>query len=309
MISNNGWLDIATVEATFDVRLEQAMNGPANFIKGQGGLPMLRIETPESTAEIYLHGAHVAHFQRKNEPPLLWLSRESKFEAGKAIRGGIPVILPWFGPRDNAPAHGFARIKQWQLIETRKLAEGKVTIHLRLPHCAEMETYGEFIADYRVTIGDALELELTLTNPSAGRELAIEDCLHTYFAVGDIGEISIAGLKGTKYLDKVAGGEEKTETNDAITISSEVDRVYMDTTSVVEIQDRKLRRKIRVEKGGSSATVVWNPWIAKARAMADFGDEEYRGMVCVESGNVGKNRLMLAPGKSASMRVKLSAGA
>jgi len=28
--------------------------------------------------------------------------------------------------------------------------------------------------------------------------------------------------------------------------------------------------------------VVWNPWQAKAAAMADFGDGEYRGMVCVE---------------------------
>lgn len=171
-----------------------------------------------------------------------------------------------------------------------------------------MEAYGEFVADYRVTVGEALELELTVANPFADRDLAIEDCLHTYFAIGDIGEISITGLRGTKYLDKVAGSVEKTETNDAITISSEVDRVYIDTTSAVEILDRKLRRKIRVEKQGSAATVVWNPWIAKSKAMADFGDEEYHEMVCVESGNVGKNRLTLAPGKSATMRVKLSAG-
>jgi D-hexose-6-phosphate mutarotase len=235
----------------------------------------------------------------------LWLSRESKFETGKAIRGGIPVILPWFGPRENAPAHGFARVKEWELVEI-STANGGISVHMRLAHCAEMESFGAFTADHVVTVGDALELELTVANPSTDRELAIEDCLHTYFAIGDISEVAVAGLKGAKYLDKVGGSVEKTETNDVITFNSEVDRVYMDTTSPVEILDRKLRRKIRVEKEGSSATVVWNPWIAKAKAMPDFGDEEYHEMVCVESGNVGKNHLTLAPGKSSTMRVKLS---
>ena len=31
--------------------------------------------------------------------------------------------------------------------------------------------------------------------------------------------------------------------------------------------------------------------------MPDFGDEEYHGMVCVEAGNVGENKLTLASGK------------
>ncbi len=43
--------------------------------------------------------------------------------------------------------------------------------------------------------------------------------------------------------------------------------------------------------------------------MADFGDEEYPGMVCVESGNVGKNSITLAPGKSATLTAKLSSAA
>ncbi|CAG8812728.1 18139_t:CDS:1, partial [Gigaspora rosea] len=30
---------------------------------------------------------------------------------------------------------------------------------------------------------------------------------------------------------------------------------------------------------------VWNPWI-KARSISDFGDEEYKNMVCVEPGTV-----------------------
>src|SRR5882724_6110167 len=89
--------------------------GHMNVVKGQGGLPMLRVDTEWSSAEIYLHGAHVTRFQKKNESPLLWLSQESKFDDRSAIRGGIPVILPWFGGREGASAHGFARVKDWEL--------------------------------------------------------------------------------------------------------------------------------------------------------------------------------------------------
>src|SRR5579871_4869711 len=107
--------------------------GRVSFMAGSGGLPKLEIETAWSTAEIYLHGAHVTHFQKNGEPPLLWMSGSSRFEAGSPIRGGVPVILPWFGPRAGAPAHGFARVKDWDLKEIALLADGRVSVHLRLP--------------------------------------------------------------------------------------------------------------------------------------------------------------------------------
>jgi D-hexose-6-phosphate mutarotase len=70
--------------------------------------------------------------------------------------------------------------------------------------------------------------------------------------------------------------------------------------------DRKLRRKIRIEKSGSASTVIWNPWLAKAQQMPDFGNEEYKQMICVESGNVARNRLSLAPGRTAVLKVTFS---
>src|SRR5262249_21931835 len=131
-----------------------------------------------------------------------------------------------------------------------------------------------------------LGLELIVTNTSKASKLEFEECLHTYFAVEDITATSVAGLKGVSYLDKTASFAKKSETEEAIRISSEVDRVYLDTKGTVEIRDEQLKRVIRVEKENSSSTVVWNPWIAKAQAMVDFGNEEYQKMVCVESGNV-----------------------
>jgi D-hexose-6-phosphate mutarotase len=104
----------------------------------------------------------------------------------------------------------------------------------------------------------------------------------------------------------VEGYAHKTEANDAITISSETDRVYLDTTNTVEIHDRSLRRKIRIEKSGSNSTVLWNPWVAKAQQMPDFGDDEYQQMLCIESGNVGRNNIVLPSGHSSLLRVTLS---
>src|SRR5207249_3734233 len=133
-----------------------------------------------------------------------------------------------------------------------------------------------------------------------------ENCLHTYFEIGDINHLSITGLKGASYFDKAANFAQKIETSDAIRFASEVDRIYVNTTGTVEILDPRLGRKIRVEKAGSASTVVWNPWVAKAQQMPDFGSEEYERMVCVESGNVSSNKLTLAPGQSSTLTVKLS---
>jgi D-hexose-6-phosphate mutarotase len=97
----------------------------------------------------------------------------------------------------------------------------------------------------------------------------------------------------------------KTETADAIIVTGETDRVYLDTTTEVEILDPGYRRRVMVAKSGSASTVVWNPWIAKAQQMADFGNDEYRRMICVESGNVAGNRLTLAPGETSTLSVTI----
>lgn len=272
---------------------------------GQGGMPMVRVDADGGSAEIYLQGAHVTHFQRNGEAPLLFLSRESKFTAGTPIRGGIPIIFPWFGAKEGAPAHGFARNRTWELAGVQTGAGGEIALRLKLPD-GLMQDGPEWTIEYIVTVGAALMLELLVTNASTRQEFTFENCLHTYFIVGDVDAVSIVGLNGVKYRDKVENFAEKTESNPAIIFKSEVDRVYVDTTATVEIHDPKLRRKIIVEKTGSASTVVWNPWIEKSKQMSDFGDEEYQNMVCVESGNVGKNLIILKPGGTSSLKVKLT---
>ncbi len=266
---------------------------------------MLEITTAWSTAEIYLHGAHVTNFKKQDEPPLLFLSQCSRFEKNQPIRGGIPVIFPWFGPREGMGMHGFARVKAWEVKEVLPAVDGSMTVRFRLPDCPEASAYPDFTADYIVTVNETLTLELVVTNNSTDAKLEFEECLHTYFAVEDISAATIVGLKGLSYLDKVANFEKNTETNDAIRVSSEVDRVYLDAKGTVEVRDARMGRVIRVEKEHSASTVVWNPWVKKSQEMPDFGNDEYQKMVCVESGNVNANKVVLPPGKSSQMKVTL----
>ena len=280
--------------------------GRVSFLDGQGELPMLEVSTAWSTAEIYLHGAHVTNFKKKDEPPLLFMSQCSRFAEGQPIRGGIPVIFPWFGPREGMGQHGFARVKAWDLKEFAPAPDGSVSVRFRLPDCPEASAFPPFTAEYTVTVEETLKLELVVTNQSAEDTLTFENCLHSYFEIGDIAAVSITGLKGATYLDKVANFAEKKETGDAIRVASEVDRIYLNTTEDVCVVDPRLGRKIRVAKRGSTSTVVWNPWIAKAQQMPDFGNDEYQRMLCVESGNVSSNQIALAPRKKATLTVEIS---
>ncbi|HEY1719050.1 MAG TPA: D-hexose-6-phosphate mutarotase [Verrucomicrobiae bacterium] len=274
---------------------------------GNGGLPKIIVTTKTSTAEIYLHGAHVTHFQKNGEPPLLFLSRKSYCAPGKPIRGGVPVILPWFGNRDGEPAHGFARIAEWELVKTSAAPDGAVTLRFALPEIPGRDAWKNLRVEFVVTVSDTLTMELIATNDGCDEALEIENCLHTYFHVGDIGAVSIDGLRGAHYLDNAAGGngELKIQSESPLRIAKETNRLYLDTTSVVEIRDENLKRAIRVEKSGSNSTVVWNPWTTQ-KLPDDFDPAEHKHMVCVESGNVKQNKISLAPGATSTLEVVLS---
>ena len=280
--------------------------GRVRLQEGNGELLKVEIDTDFGEAELYLQGAHVTEFSRKGEAPLLFTSHFSRFEKQQAIRGGVPVIFPWFAAREGEPFHGFARISQWCLNEVTALPTGGVSLRLALGPVAAAATWSAFTLNYVVTVADTLRLELIATNTSVDQTFSFENCFHTYFTVGDIHGVKVRGLKGVTYLDKVDNFAAKVEASDEITIVGETDRVYQDTTSTVEILDSVLKRVIRVEKSGSQSTVLWNPWIGKAQQMPDFGNEEYLKMICVESGNVGKNRVILPPGQSQVLSVGLS---
>ena len=281
--------------------------GAVKIVSGNGGLPKIVVATQFSAAEIYLHGAHVTHFQKNGEPPLLFVSRQSHFKNGEPIRGGVPVIFPWFGNRDGEPSHGFARIAEWQLVKTSANADGAVTLQFALPKISGREQWNDVRTELVVTVADTLTMELISANEACDETFEIENCLHTYFHVSDIGEVSISGLETFPFDDFAFGanGARRAAENAILKITQETNRVYFDSPQTVEIRDEKWRRVIRVEKSGSNSTVVWNPWTTQ-KLPDDFDPAEHAHMVCVESGHVKQNKITLAPGKTFDLKVVIS---
>jgi glucose-6-phosphate 1-epimerase len=280
--------------------------GRVAISSGNGGLARAVVTTKASTAEIYLHGAHITGFQKNSEPPLIFMSRKSYFAPDKPIRGGVPICFPWFGNRDGEPSHGFARSTEWQLVKTSAAPDGAVTLHFALPEIPGRDAWKNLRTEFVVTVADTLTMELIAANDSCDETLEIENCLHTYFHVGDIGAVSITGLQDAPFDDNAAGGNgaRKVESDSVLHITKETNRVYPDNTSAVEVRDENLKRMIRVEKFNSNSTVVWNPWTTQ-KLPDDFDLAEHKNMVCVESGNVKQNKISLVPGKTSVLKVVL----
>lgn len=284
---------------------------PSVSIDSATGLPRLNIRTSVASAQVYLQGAHLAAWHPAGATePVLWTSRESLFQPGKAIRGGVPICFPWFGPHAGdpaAPMHGFARTLPWTLVGASEDGAGTVMVELELagetvsPHWPHA-----FSCRYRVTVGATLRMELEVRNTGT-EPFTFEEALHSYFGVADVRAATVTGLEQTQYLDKVSGFTRRSQGAEPVRFEGETDRIYLDTPAACIIRDPAGRREITVRKTGSDATVVWNPWVAKARAMADFGDDEWMEMVCVETGNVNVHARTLGPGESHTMSVVVEA--
>lgn len=278
-----------------------------NHIKissGNGGLPKLLVTTKSSAAEIYLHGAHVTHFQKNGEPPLIFMSRKSHFKNGEPIRGGVPIVFPWFGPREGSVAHGYARLREWNLTKTSADANENVKLVFVLPDDVSVKANWPVAkVNFIVTVSDKLTMELAVANLSP-ENFTFENCLHTYFQIGDINQISISGLEQLPFDDFAAGanGARRAAENSILKIIKETNRVYFDSPQTVDVRDEKLKRIIRVEKHNSKSTVVWNPWTTQ-KLPDDFDPPEYQNMVCVESGNVKQNKITLPPNQTFELKV------
>ncbi len=271
------------------------------FKEGPGGLVVAEIKNPHGEATVALHGGQILAFRPRGHEEVLWLSRASDFETGHPIRGGIPVCWPWFAdhPTDNTkPAHGFVRTAVWSVSASEALADQSTRLELSIADSAQtMKLWPHsFRLAIDVTLSDVLRVKLTATNTGAAA-FECSGALHSYFSISSPSQITIKGLAGCDYLDKVDRFRRKVQQGD-IAIASETERIYLDTTAVCIIEDHGLRRQIGIAKNGSHTTVVWNPWIDKARAMKDFGDDEYMRMVCVETANAATDTISLAPGST-----------
>jgi glucose-6-phosphate 1-epimerase len=292
--------DVARV-ADLDRRF--GIPGMAQVVEGSGGLPKVCITSPQALGEMYLHGAQVTSWKSAGADEALFLSSKSRWADGHAIRGGVPICFPWFGGKEDnpkAPAHGFVRTKSWQLLSIAQTAEAiAVSMFTESDEGTKKWWAADFRLVHRATFGRELNLELVATNTGT-KPLRFEEALHAYYRVGSIEPARVRGLEGVHYLDKTDSNRDKAQQGD-IAIVSETDRVYLNTEAQVELEDTVFGRRIDVDKRNSRTTVVWNPWIEKARALSDLGNGEWRQMICIECSNVSDFALNLAPRQQHTM--------
>jgi glucose-6-phosphate 1-epimerase len=284
--------------------------GTAAIVPGNGGLQKVRITSREASGEMYLHGAHITSWKPTGGEEALFLSSQSRWDHGHAIRGGVPVCFPWFGSKADdpeAPAHGFVRTKAWQLESIAQAGNG-VTVSMFTVSGEDTKRWwpAEFRLDYRVTFAAELKLELVVTN-TGKTSLHFEEALHAYHNVGNILKTRVGGLDTVQYIDKTDSNSKKIQHGE-IAVVSETDRVYLNTIDAVELEDPDLRRRTRVAKENSRTTVVWNPWVQKARSLADFADDEWMRMICIEVSNVSDFGVELAPGQQHKMKALVRVG-
>lgn len=286
---------------------------PGLFLEEAGkDFPLLRVENRHAAARVSLRGAQFLDYRPRGLESVLWVSRRAVFSPGKAVRGGVPLCWPWFGPHPtdpSKPAHGFARTALWTLAAASGTPEGGHEMTFRLPAGAGAAAGWTSPVALELTANVGPVLTLTLTARNAGpAPVALGGALHSYFAVGDVSKIKVTGLEGRPFVDQLDPARRSVQEG-PVTFAAETDRVYDDPGPACVIDDPVLARRIVIEKSGSRSTVVWNPWEGKAGRLSDLGADQFRDFVCVETANALADTVVLPPGGVHRLSARLRAEA
>ncbi len=277
---------------------------PAQHQAGAAGLPMLVVENSLGRAVIALQGAHLMAFQPAGQREMLWVSPKSLFEAGKPIRGGIPLCLPWFGPATDgsSPLHGFGRIMEWSLVAAEVCADGATRVVLELAGDDQVSALWPHAFSFRleVVVGSKLGLTLSAENRSAAAA-PFAFAYHTYFAVPNVADARVAGLENTTFIDKTDNMARKIQQGEVV-ITALTDRVYLDVPAVQTLKNAA--GDVKIESDAKCA-VVWNCW-TNDKNMADLGEGNHVGYICVERCDAADRAVSIPAGGKYQMSMTLS---
>jgi glucose-6-phosphate 1-epimerase len=270
---------------------------------GTNDLPKIVITHPSgSSAEVYLHGAQVTSWKTSDEVERLFLSGAARFEDGKPIRGGIPVVFPQFADSGPLVKHGWLRTTRWEVDESVDRSESFVRLVTRDTDATRASWNYPYEAALSVELGDS-ELALTLTLKNTGTtDMAFTSALHTYLAVSDIAQARILGLYGSPYIDKMADRTSTIDNEQVLIINGETDRIYTGAPWRIEMTDNLLR--LDISESGFSDVVVWNPWSAASHGIADMRPDDYLHFICIEAA-VADKPCILEAGRTWSGSQKL----
>jgi D-hexose-6-phosphate mutarotase len=267
-------------------------------VERRGGL-VLDVAIASARASIALKGAHVLSWTPEGHTDVLWCSPLAAFGGTSAIRGGIPLCWPWFGPHatdPKRPQHGYARNAMWDLVDVSDLDDdgGRLVLTFRLPAGAgQAHGLGTQQPTLFVDIGRTLALRLETEN-SGTETVTLSEALHTYFRVGDVSRVRLDGLDGAAYRDNADGGRAKTHAG-PLSITKETVALFDRAPAVANLVDPVLKRCISIMREPDAAsTVVWNP--DGGATIADIPPGGAAEFLCVESGNIGAAAVSVAPG-------------
>ncbi|TCD19414.1 D-hexose-6-phosphate mutarotase [Pseudomonas sp. IC_126] len=277
-----------------------------------------RIRRGDDELLIAEQGAQILSYRQGDAPPIIWLSEEAAFQQGQSVRGGVPICWPWFGdlgrnPEDvqamyqgeaEAPFHGLVRGLVWQLEQQR--CEGDTAILQFVcpqaqgalpgwPHRVELTL--------QIRLDERLHIALISRN-LGNRPVTLSQALHTYFAIGDIHQVSVEGLDGCRYIDTLENWQQRQQQGE-LRYEGETDRIYLDLPPMLSLRDPQLNRRITLETQGSRSAVLWNPWIAKAQRLSQFADDAWQRMACIETANAMDDRVRLEAGDSHTLAVSI----
>jgi glucose-6-phosphate 1-epimerase len=275
------------------------------------GHSALLLRTRHGTAVIALHGAHVLSWVPAGSREVFWLSPASLPEPA-AIRGGVPVCWPWFakqGQSTIAAQHGPVRNLPWQLTDISHSSDEEITLSMEpaaQTNAAPDEAWATGVpAGLRVRVSIALgrTLRQTLHTDNLGTTpFMLSQALHSYYAVSHAQRVSIEGLQGLPYTDRLRALAQDVQ-NLPFALGRACDRTYAHppVTSAPEhrrytLVDTAWQRRIDIDMSGSRSVVVWNPGSETARQMVDVPDDGWPDFFCIEAANAGPDVIRLAPG-------------
>jgi glucose-6-phosphate 1-epimerase len=260
--------------------------------------PIFEINHPTCVARVALHGAHVMSWRPVEEEEVLYLSPVAVLKEGKAIRGGVPICWPWFNAHPTHPealSHGIARTRFWNFVDASESDEG---VEMKF----EM-TEGIWSAAVTLKLGEALEVILETRNPNE-IPIVVSGALHPYFAVSDIEQVRIVNLDGAEYLE-TTGEITRRKQKGVLTFKGEVDSIYDSSNNLLLVDDLS-GRTLLIEKSGSPYTVVWNPWAGKSAALNDLPDDGYQKFCCIEAAIANDKAVIVMPGTSSILSMRIS---
>lgn len=260
------------------------------------------ITHPKFSAKISKFGGQLLSFIPQGQNDILWLSDSAILNGSKPIRGGAPLCWPWFGPAagefEGEPQHGYIRNLLWEIKEYQS-NEQSVEINLSPIISNELTEKLGLAVNVVYRFDTSVSIEINTSNVS-DKTKTVGCAIHSYFNVEDITQTSLPELSGCSYSDKVLG-KEQVQTG-AVTVNAETDRVYHYEQAKLSISTPS--RAIKIEHQGHDSVIVWNPWQQTAANMADFDNNGYLSMLCVEAG-ITKG-VSLAPRQEITLKQRFS---